>query len=318
VNTLVTGGAGCIGSVLAEVLVKQGRNVRVLDNLSSGRRENLDGLRHLSNFEFVEADMLDRRALEQALSGVEMVFHLAANPDVKYSPGDPTDKDLQQNTLATYYLLDAMRLRGVRRLAFASTSAVYGISDRQPIPEDQPLRPISLYGASKLACEGLMSAFGNLFQIQCWVLRFANIVGARVRKSGRTVISDFIHKLQADPRHLQILGDGRQEKSYLSVEECVDAMLYVVEHAGHAMNVYNLGCTDSLNVVRIADMVCDAMGLSGVEYSFTGTAGGWPGDVPRFTLDVTRINRLGWRSRKNSEQAIAMAIDAIMEGQTVG
>ena len=240
------------------------------------------------------------------------MYHLAANPDVKFVPGERTDKDLQQNTIATYHVLETMRQREVRRLAFASSSAVYGISARQPIPEDQAPHPISLYGATKLACEAMIGAFQNLFEMDCWILRFANVVGPKVRKRGRTVIGDFIDKLWQDPTRLEILGNGRQAKSYLLSEECVEAILFAVERAPRGFRTFNLGCDDSLSVVRIAEMVSSAMGLHGVRYNFTGGAGGWPGDVPCFRLDTTAINRLGWRARYNSEEAVALAIEATL------
>ena len=220
-NVLITGGAGCIGSDLAEVLVRRGDHVLVLDNLSSGRFEHIEPLLASPNFRFVQADMLDAAALDAAVCGVQRVWHLAANPDVKFTPGDATDKDLQQNTLATYNLLEAMRRHQVKELAFSSTSAVYGICEKLPISEEQAPRPISLYGASKLACEALIGAFQNLFDMRCWVFRFANIVGSKVRSRGRTVIGDFIHKLQENPSTLKILGNGKQAKSYLLSSECV-------------------------------------------------------------------------------------------------
>jgi UDP-glucose 4-epimerase len=246
--------------------------------------------------------------VQQAVNGVDMVFHLAANPDVKFTLGDPTDKDLKQNTLATYHVLECLRRQGVRRLVFSSTSAVYGVSEVQPIPENSSTRPISLYGATKLSCEAMICAFQNLFGMDCWIFRFANIVGSKVRKSCRTVIGDFIDKLRCEPARLEILGNGRQAKSYLLSEECVDAMLFAVDHAPHGLHIFNLGCSDNLSVRRIADMVVDAMGLESVRYEFTGGEGGWPGDVPRFLLDVAAINRLGWRARHNSAEAIALAI----------
>jgi UDP-glucose 4-epimerase len=213
-----------------------------------------------------------------------------------------------------------MRRHGVHRLVFSSTSAVYGISERQPIPEDQSLRPISLYGATKLSCEVMIGAFQHLFGLDSWIFRFANVVGPKVRKRGRTVIGDFIDRLQRDPTRLRILGDGKQAKSYLLSEECVAAMLFAVDHADHTSRlavapptgprIFNLGCDDSLSVERIAGMISAAMGLSHVAYEFTGGEGGWLGDVPRFRLDVTAINRLGWRARYNSEAAVALAIEA--------
>jgi UDP-glucose 4-epimerase len=307
-RALVTGGAGCIGSDLVGRLLEREDAVTVLDNLSSGKREHLEPFLGRPDFRFLEGDLLDPDAVAEAASGADIVYHLAANPDVKYNPGDPTDKDLKQNTICTYHVLECMRRRGVRRLAFASTSAVYGPSERQPIPEDQPCRPISLYGATKLGCEGMICAFQSLFDMDCWIFRFANIVGPKVRKVGRTVIGDFVAKLRRDPSRLQILGNGQQAKSYLLSEECVDAMLFAVERAPSGLHVFNLGCDDNLNVRRIADLVAQALGLRDVKYEFTGGEGGWPGDVPRFVLDVSAINRLGWRARHTSEQAVALAI----------
>ena len=308
-KALVTGGAGCIGSDLAQALLARGTDVVVLDNLSSGKEEHIAGMFGAPNFRFIKGDLLDFPVVDAAMADMDEVYHLAANPDVKFTEGDPTDKDLRQNTLVTYNVLEAMRRQSVRRLIFSSTSAIYGISEVLPIPEDLPMpRPISLYGATKLSCEALISAFQNLFGIQCWIFRFANIVGAKTRKRGRTVISDFIHKLREDPSRLPILGNGRQAKSYLLSEECVEAMLFAVEHAREALNIYNLGCDDWLPVDRIAEMVVKTMGLRAVEFEYTGTEGGWPGDVPRFRLDVRALNRLGWKAKHSSEEAVAIAI----------
>ena len=178
-------------------------------------------------------------------------------------------------------MLESMRLHGVKRIAFSSTSAVYGKSETQPIPEDNRMRPISLYGATKLSCEALMSAFHGLFGFDCWVFRFANIVGPKVRKRGRTVIGDFVHRLREDPTRLRILGNGLQAKSYLLSTECIEAMLFAVDHAPSGFQVFNLGCSDNLEVREIAAMVIAAMGLKDVAYEYTGGEGGWPGDVPQ-------------------------------------
>jgi len=313
---LITGGAGCIGSDLAQVLCDRGCQVTVVDNLSSGKWEHVADLVRHPGFRFIEGDLLDPATLDEAMDGVHMVYHLAANPDVKFAPADRTDKDLQQNTLCTYNVLESMRRHGVRRLAFSSTSAIYGICERQPIAEDEAPHPISLYGATKLSCEAMIGAFQHLFGMHCWIFRFANVVGPKVRKRGGTVIGDFIDKLRRDPTRLQVLGNGRQAKSYLLAEECVEAMLFAVERAPRGLNIFNLGCHDSLSVTRIAQMVAAAMGLSGVAYEYTGGEGGWLGDVPRFRLDVTAINRLGWRARYNSEDAVALAIDASLSKNT--
>jgi UDP-glucose 4-epimerase len=312
-KALVTGGAGCIGSDLAAELLARGEEVAVLDNLSSGKLEHIEPLRRNSRFKFIEGDLEDPGVVASAMEGVEMVYHFAANPDVKFSPEDPTDKDLRQNVICTYNVLEAMRATGVRQLAFSSTSAVYGISPVQPIPESEfHPQPISLYGATKLGCEAMISAFQNLFGWHCWIFRFANIVGPKVRKKGRTVIGDFIARLNQNPHKLTILGNGKQAKSYLLSEECVDAMLFLVDHAREPLNIYNLGCDDSIEVTRIADMVVEALGLRDVVYEFTGGEGGWPGDVPRFRLDPARLNRLGWKARHNSEQAVRIAIQSTL------
>ena len=308
---LVTGGAGCIGSELCAALLARGHEVIAFDNLSSGKPEHVAPLAAHTRFRFEQADVLDAAALGTALDGVSSVYHLAANPDVKFAEADP-DRDLKQNTIATAALLDAMRRKGVHQLAFASTSAVYGNSPVQPIAESQACRPISLYGATKLACEGMISAHTHLFGLRAWVFRFANVVGGKVRKTGKTVVSDFIAKLRANPSRLEILGDGKQAKSYILVGECVDAMLHVIDHAADDYNLFNLGGDDWLSVSRIAELVVGAMGLSGVEFAYTGTEAGWLGDIPRFRLDVAALDRLGWRVRHTSEQAVASAIRDIM------
>ncbi len=313
-RALVTGGAGCIGSALVERLLARGHQVSVLDNLSSGTEAHLAACAGHPRFAFVHGDLLDLELVDALVADVETVYHLAANPDVKLSPDDPTDRDLQQNVLGTYHVLESMRRHGVRRLAFASTSAVYGLNTGQPIPEDHPLRPISLYGASKAGAEALIGAFHHLFGLDAWIFRFANIVGPRVRRYGRTVVGDFIDKLQKDPGRLTILGDGRQAKSYLLVDECLDAMLCAMDRAPAGMQIFNLGCEDALPVRRIADLVVEALGLSQVQYALTGGDGGWPGDVPRFRLDVTRIGQLGWRARFSSEEAVRQSIAALVAG----
>jgi UDP-glucose 4-epimerase len=309
-RAFVTGGAGCIGSDLVGRLLGRGDKVTVLDNLSSGKLEHIQPFLGRPDFRFVEGDLLDVDRMLQAVSGANIVYHLAANPDVKYVPGEPTDRDLKQNTIGTYQLLEAMRQRAVRRLVFASTSAVYGLSERQPIPEEQACRPVSLYGATKLACEAMIGAFQSLFAMDCLILRFANIIGPKVRKVGGTVIGDFIAKLHKDPSRLQILGNGKQAKSYLLSEECVDAMIFAVDRAPVGLRILNLGCDDNLSVRRIADMVVEGMELRDVQYEFTGGESGWPGDVPRFVLDVGAINQLGWRAKHTSEQAVALVIQA--------
>ncbi len=302
-KTLVTGGAGCIGSEVVDKLLKRGK-VIVVDNLSSGKIEHIEKFLDNKDFRLVEADITSDD-LTGHLDGVDMVFHLAANPDIKFSAGDRTDKDLNQNTIATYNVLDAMQKTGVKKIAFSSSSVVYGKADRIPTPENYgPLKPTSLYGASKLACEALVSAYCNMFGMQGWIFRFANIVGDKSRKKGRTVVSDFIFKLRNDPTCLEILGDGRQSKSYLLVDECVDGMIFAVDHSNDPVNIFNLGTKDAITVDEIAKIVINEMGLKNVKISHTGSSGGWPGDITNFLLDVTKLEKLGWSSRHNSAESV--------------
>lgn len=307
---LVTGGSGFIGSHLVHRLLQE-NDVTVFDNFSSGKRDFLASQHNNPNFHLIEADMLHPGALQKALNGVDMVFHLAANPDVKMGAED-TRVHLEQNVLATYNLLDAMRKCGVKRMAFTSSSTVYGEATKVPTPEDYgPLLPLSLYGASKLSCEALVSSYCHTFDMQSWIFRFANIVGERAT---RGVLVDFIKKLRANPRELEILGAGSQKKSYLEVKDCVRAMLHCVNGSNEQINVFNIGSEDCVDVTEIADIVARQMGLKSVRYRFTGSADGrgWKGDVKVMQLCIEKIKRLGWRPRGGSAQAIEVAVKALL------
>jgi len=307
-TALITGGAGCIGSELVAELLRQGTSCVVYDNFSSGKTEHLKPLVGNPLLHVVQGDVLNLESLISAMRSVDCVWHFAANPDVRYNYGDPTDKDLRQNTIGTYNVLESMRLNGVKDLAFASTSAVYGISDTLPIPENHPLAPISLYGASKAGSEALISSFGHLFGFRCNVFRLANVVGGKTRKYGTTVISDFVRNLRKDPQKLRILGNGRQTKSYLLVSDCISAMMFVPRRTSSAFAVYNVGPSDSISVNAIADIVVAEMNLGPVEYLYTGTEGGWLGDVPAFELDVSALNALGWQAAHSSCDAVTIAV----------
>ncbi len=271
-SILVTGGAGFIGSHLVERLLLQ-NEVTVLDNFSSGKREFLVPHQDNPDFHLLEGDLKDAGILEKAIEGKDLVFHLAANPDVKLG-AENTSVHLEQNVQATYNLLEAMRKNGVRRIAFTSTSTVYGEAATVPTPEDYgPLLPISLYGASKLSCEALISSYCHTFEMQSWVYRFANIVGER---GTHGVLVDFIRKLRENPERLEILGSGKQRKSYLEVKDCVQAMVDTVEGSGDETNVFNIGSTDSVDVTEIADIVVEQMGLNGCRVRLYGRRR-WPG-----------------------------------------
>ena len=307
---LVTGGAGFIGSHLVDALVASGKTVRVLDNFSSGRMEFLSH-HDESVIEVVKADLLDPEAVRKAMAGVDVVHHMAANPDIRLGT-TVTDTDLKQGTIATYNVLEAMRLEDVGKISFSSSSAVYGEADVMPTPETYgPIKPISLYGASKLASEALITAWCGTFGAKSWVHRFANIVGPR---GTHGVIYDFIHKLKADPDRLEVLGNGMQEKSYMSAHDCVRSMLHIISMGEEGAVMYNLGTGDTCSVSKIAQIVIEESGLEGVEISYTGGKRGWAGDVPKTYLDVTRLLDSGFEPTAMSEDAIRdTARDLIME-----
>ena len=310
-SILVTGGAGFIGSHLVEALLAE-NEVTVLDNFSSGKREFIAPHLNNSRFRLLEADLFDTIALEKALDGVDNVFHLAANPDVKLG-AENTRVHLEQNVLATYNLLEAMRKCGVKKIAFTSSSTIYGEAAKVPTPEDYgPLLPISLYGASKLACEALISSYCHTFNMQSWIFRFANIVGER---GTHGVLVDFIRKLRENPSELEILGSGRQKKSYLEVKDCVRAMLQCVQHSDEQINVFNIGSEDSVDVTKIADIVALQMGLTDVLYRYTGGVDGrgWKGDVLVMQLSIEKIKRLGWTPLEGSVRAIETAVKALLK-----
>ena len=298
---LVTGGAGFIGSHLVDALVDRGYKVRVIDNFSSGRESFLSHHDGNGAVEVFKGDLLDNGAVLSAMDGIETVHHLAANPDIRLGT-EVTDTDLKQGTIATYNVLEAMRVCGVKRISFSSTSAIYGEATEMPTSETYgPTLPISLYGASKLACEALITAWIGTFGAQGFIHRFANIVGPR---GTHGVIFDFIHKLKKDPTRLEVLGDGKQEKSYMSANDCVRSMLHVLDNNDENMNLYNLGTGDTCSVSRIAEIVVEESGLEGVKLEFTGGSRGWAGDVPKTYLDVSKLLRSGFEPSTMSEQSI--------------
>ena len=300
-RVLVTGGAGLVGSHMAARLVGD-NEVVVADDLSNGYREWVPDAA-----EFAEVDLTDPDAVADVVTPeVDVVFHFAASKEVD------TDRPRAQfdtNNAITYDLLERMDAVGVDRIAFTSSSTVYGEAPR-PTPEDYaPLEPISVYGASKLAEEGLLSTYAHAHDFTVWTFRFANIPGPAFDGS---VIPDFVEKLDENPETLTILGDGRQEKSYLHVEDCVDAMCHVVEHAEGATNTYNLGTRTTTSVNRIADIVADEMGLD-PEYEYTGGDRGWTGDVPKMRLSVEKLAATGWEPPLSSDESVRKAARQLVE-----
>jgi UDP-glucose 4-epimerase len=309
-KVFITGGAGFIGSHLVDKITRKGWQVTIYDNLSSGKKEFLRQHIGKNYFKFIKADLSNLPKLIKSMEKHDLVFHLAANPDIRYGI-KYTDIDLKQNTIVTYNVLEAMRINNVKDIILTSTSTVYGEPKVMPTPEGYgPLFPISLYGASKLACEALCTSFAHTFGMKCWIFRFANIVGSR---GTHGLIFDFINKLKNNSKKLEILGNGKQAKSYLLVDDCVEAMLYAYLHSKDQFNVYNLGCNDQIDITTIAKLLVRKAGLKNVKFVFTGGKRGWPGDVPQMFLAVNKINNLGWKSKNNSRQAVEIAIEMMVK-----
>jgi UDP-glucose 4-epimerase len=307
---LVTGGAGFIGSHLVDRLIENGNRITVFDNLSSGKMEFIE--HHLENpdFTLIKGDLLDKEAIEKTCKDIDLVCHVAANPDVRLGASN-TKVHLDQNILATYNLLEAMRKNNIKKIAFTSTSTVYGEANIIPTPENYgPLIPISLYGASKLACEAFITSYSHTFDMQAWIFRFANIVGPR---STHGITVDFIGKLRGNSNLLEILGDGRQEKSYLHVLECVDAILFLIEESNEKVNIFNVGSEDTISATEIGKAVIEEMGLSNVEFIYTGGSRGWKGDVPRMRLGIEKMKNLGWKPIYTSERSVRETARALLE-----
>lgn len=296
-RAIVTGSAGFIGSYLSEALTKS-YDVIGIDNFSSGK---------IKNVPTVNADLL-LDDTEEYFKGTDIVFHFAANPDVRLGATD-AKIHIEQNLLTTHNLLEAMRKGGIKKIVFASSSAVYGNANKLPTPENySPLHPISLYGASKLACESLICAYCGTFGMQAWIFRLANIIGPR---SDHGIIPDFIKKFNSDSRKLEILGDGKQNKSYLYISDCVDAIIFGFEHSNESLNVFNVGSEDQITVKKIAENISSAMKLN-PKYYFIGGKTGWKGDVPIMLLDTSKLKSLGWKPHYSSAQAVEKTILEIL------
>ncbi len=308
-RVVVTGGAGFIGSHVVDALVHAGASVRVIDDISTGFREFLNPAAEL-----VEASLLDFSRIEAAFEDVSFVFHFAANADVRRGLEHPR-RDVEQNLLATQNVLEAMRARGVTRVAFSSTGAVYGDAERLPTPEDAPF-PVqtSLYGASKIAAEGLLSAYAAGYGFSTWIFRFVSMLGPRYTHGH---VFDFWRKLRRDPTRLEILGDGKQKKSYLHVQDCVRAMLLAIERATAPVNVLNIGHQDWLEVDESVRIICGALGVT-PRLEHTGGERGWVGDSPKILLDTSRLRKLGWEPRIGLPQAILETLKFLEENPYCG
>ncbi|MGA8303552.1 MAG: NAD-dependent epimerase/dehydratase family protein [Thermoplasmata archaeon] len=308
---VVTGGAGAIGSVLVRELLAQGREVRVIDNLSRGRREHLPGP-GTKGLSLTVADLKEPAQYASVFDGASEVWHLAANSDIRRGTNN-TRLDLEDGALASYNVVEEARRHDVPRAMFSSSSVVYGFPTVFPTPESYgPLRPESLYAAGKLAAEAFFSAYAYSYGSRVHMFRFANIIGPAMTHG---VLYDFFAKLRADPSRLEVLGDGRQAKSYLRTEDCVAAMLLASETAPEPVNIFNLGTADRISVREIAEKVVAAHGGQ-ARIDFTGGARGWVGDVPQQLLSIDRILALGWRPRWTSAAAVDKSIAELIANHT--
>jgi len=308
---LVTGGAGFIGSKIVEKLLSEGYQTHVIDNMSNGNMNFVENCKKNPNFKFFKLDLLQKDSLSE-VKNYKLIYHCAADPEVRTSVTNP-ESHFTHNLMSTLNLLEATR-GSVENFVFLSTSTVYGEAKIIPTPEDySPMEPISTYGASKLACESLISSYAHSFDFKSIMFRFANIVG---EDSTHGVIYDFVNKLRDDPKKLEILGDGTQNKSYMYISDCVDATQYALNHSSKTFDVYNIGSEDSVDVKTIAKVVINEMSLNDVETSYTGGVDGgrgWKGDVKNMQLAISKIKSLGWNPSYSSYEAVKQTVKKIIK-----
>ena len=312
-RAFVTGAAGFIGSTLVDRLIADGHDVVGFDNFSTGQEQFITGARQHPNYRLVRADLLDLDAVRTAMAGSEVVFHLAANADVRFGTDHPR-RDLEQNTIVTWNVLEAMRTHGVRRIAFSSTGSVYGEAAVIPTPEDCPF-PVqtSLYGASKVAAEGLIQAYCEGFGMQGCIFRFVSIMGERYTHGH---VFDFYKQLLEHPGELHVLGNGTQRKSYLYVQDCVDAILMALERPSTPVSIFNLGTDEYCQVSQSIQWICEHLGLRPTLHYGEGNRG-WIGDNPFIFLDCARMRSLGWRPKLTIQQSVTRTVEYLRENQEI-
>ncbi|MBI3441548.1 MAG: NAD-dependent epimerase/dehydratase family protein [Proteobacteria bacterium] len=309
----ITGGAGFIGSNLIDRLLTEGHHVVAYDNLSTGFLRFIDRALQKDGFSFIEGDLIDKDKLTQAMTGCDFVYHMAANADVRFGTQHP-HKDLEQNTIVTFNVLEAMRANNIRRIAFSSTGSIYGEPDVFPTPENAPF-PVqtSLYGASKLACEGLIEAYCEGFEFQAHIFRFVSILGERYTHGH---VFDFYKRLSLYPSELHVLGNGRQRKSYLYIQDCLNAMLIAVEKARDKVNIFNLGADEYCEVNDSIGWITEHLGLK-PKLTYAGGERGWIGDSPFIFLDCRKIRSLGWRPKLSIREGIIRTLQYLQDNQWV-
>ena len=309
---LITGGAGFIGSHLTEILIENKSKVIVLDNLSSGLKSNLEKCNNRKNFELIVDEIENLEENSSILKNVKTVFHIAADPEVRTGYETP-ELAYNQNIKNTFILLENIRKYDIDRFVFASSSVVYGEPEILPTAENYgPLLPISVYGGSKLACEGLVSSYCHTYGIKGTIVRFANVIGTRSRHG---VIWDFIKKLENNQKELEVLGNGKQVKSYIHVNDCINAILFCLENSKNQIDVFNIGNKDQIDVLNIGSIVCKSLGLENVQISTKGgtkDGRGWIGDIKNMQLDISKVVNLGWNPKLNSKQSVKKATREII------
>ena len=314
-KVFITGGAGFIGSHIIDTLLKYKYQVIAFDNLSTGKKCWIEKHLDNKNFQFIQADILNLDDVKKSMQGNDLVWHLAANTNIPAGFTN-TELDLKNNVIGTYNVLESMRLNNIQPILFSSTGAIYGdLCKRNSVTENiGPILPVSLYGASKLGCEGFIASYCSLFNLRAWMFRFGNVIGSRMK---RGAIYDFIKKLNRNPAELEILGDGKQEKNYFLVEECINGMIYALKNAKLTdktpCDIFNLGSDSITKVTTIAQLIIEEMKLENVNTYFTGGETGWEGDQPQVHILSNKMHELGWYTKHTSDEAVKIAIRRLLK-----
>lgn len=312
-NVFITGGAGFIGSNVTDKMLALGKNVTVYDNFSTGKKCFLEHALKNEKFSLIEGDVLDIELLKKSLANHDFVFHFSANADIRYGLEHPK-KDLEQNTIATFNVLESMRKNNITKIAFSSTGSVYGNTSVIPTPENAPF-PIqtSLYGSSKLAGETLISSYCEGYNFKSWIFRFVGVLGERYTHGH---LYDFYKKLKKNPLEINVLGNGKQRKSYIYIQDCIDSMICAIEKSTNIINIYNLGCDEYIEVDDSVKIISNFLNLN-PSITHSGGSQGWIGDNPFIYLDTKKIRKLGWKEKNTIEEGIIKTIKWIDENQWI-